>query len=101
MIMYYPQKIFEEIGPTGVIPGSQCIAQRLGDIDQLGRAASGPAGTCMLIHYDIWHRKIKNLTNLKRYMVKFEFSRMSPPRTRSSTCATRPGAAPRMRQHMI
>jgi HEAT repeat protein len=80
MIMYYPQKIFDDIGPTGVIPGSQCIAQRLGDIDQLGRAAAGPAGTCMLIHYDIWHRKMKNLTNLKRYMVKFEFTRMARPR---------------------
>jgi HEAT repeat protein len=79
MIMYYPQTIHDEIGPTGVIPGSQCIAQRLDDIDQLGRAASGPAGTCMLIHYDIWHRKMKNLTNLKRFMVKFEFTRMAPP----------------------
>jgi HEAT repeat protein len=81
MIMYYPQKIYDEIGPTGVIPGSQCIAQRLGDIDQLGKAASGPAGTCMLIHYDIWHRKMKNLTNFKRYMVKFEFTRMAPPQS--------------------
>ncbi|HEY1723667.1 MAG TPA: HEAT repeat domain-containing protein [Magnetospirillaceae bacterium] len=79
MIMYYPQNIYEEIGPTGVIPGSQCIAQRLDGIDQLGRAASGPTGTCMLIHYDIWHRKMKNLTNLKRFMVKFEFTRMAPP----------------------
>ncbi len=81
MIMYYPQKIFEDIGPTGVVPGSQCIAQRLGDLDQLGRAAEGPAGTCMLIHYDIWHRKMQNFTNLKRYMVKFEFTRMAPPQS--------------------
>ena len=79
MVMYYPQDIYDQIGPTGVIPGSQCIAQRLGDIDQLGRAASGPAGTCMMIHYDIWHRKMKNLTNLKRFMVKFEFTRMARP----------------------
>lgn len=79
MIMYYPQDIYERIGPTGVIPGSHCIAQRLGDIDQIGLPASGPAGTCMMIHYDIWHRKMKNLTNLKRFMVKFEFTRMTHP----------------------
>jgi hypothetical protein len=79
MIMYYPQDIYERIGPTGVIPGSQCIAQRLDDIDQIGVPAAGPAGTCMMIHYDIWHRKMKNLTNLKRFMVKFEFTRMEYP----------------------
>jgi len=32
-----------------------------------------------MIHYDIWHRKMKNFTNLKRFMVKFEFTRMSRP----------------------
>lgn len=79
MIMYYPQDIYEQIGPTGVIPGSQCIAQRLENIEQLGIGASGRAGTCMMIHYDIWHRKMKNLTNLKRFMVKFEFIRMQRP----------------------
>ena len=79
MIMYYPQDIYREIGPTGVIPGSYCIAQRLEDIDQIGTMAHGPAGTCMMIHYDIWHRKMKNFTDLKRYMIKFEFTRMSRP----------------------
>ncbi|MGF1623478.1 MAG: HEAT repeat domain-containing protein [Alphaproteobacteria bacterium] len=79
MIMYYPQDIYEAIGPTGVIPGSHCIAQRLEDIEQLGIGASGKAGTCMMIHYDIWHRKMKNLTQLKRFMVKFEFIRMQRP----------------------
>ncbi|MGI9333818.1 MAG: HEAT repeat domain-containing protein [Gammaproteobacteria bacterium] len=79
MIMYYPQDIYREIGPTGVVPGSYCIAQRLDDIDQIGSMAHGPAGTCMMIHYDIWHRKMKNLTALKRFMIKFEFTRMSRP----------------------
>ena len=34
----------------------------------------------MMIHYDIWHRKMKNLTELKRFMVKFEFIRMQQPK---------------------
>ncbi len=79
MIMYYPQEIYERIGPTGVIPGSHCIAQRLEDIDQIGVPLSGAAGTFVMIHYDIWHRKMKNFTNLKRFMVKFEFTRMAYP----------------------
>ena len=79
MIMYYPQDIYADIGPTGIIPGSQYIAQKLADIDQLGSHTEGPAGTCVMIHYDIWHRKLKNLTALKRFMVKFEFIRMTRP----------------------
>ena len=79
MIMYYPQDIYERIGPTGLIPGSQYIAQRLDDIDQLGSHTRGTSGVCVMIHYDIWHRKMKNLTNLKRFMVKFEFMRMRRP----------------------
>ncbi len=79
MIMYYPQDIYKEIGPTGIVPGSHYIAQRLTEIDQLGSHAKGPAGTCTMIHYDIWHRKMKNVTNLKRFMVKFEFIRMQRP----------------------
>ena len=79
MIMYYPQDIYEQIGPTGVIPGSQYIAQRLEDIDQLGSHTRGAGGVCVMIHYDIWHRKMKNFTDLKRFMVKFEFMRMRRP----------------------
>ena len=79
MIMYYPQDLYERIGPTGVIPGSQYVAQKLEDIDRLGRPACGKRGVCVMIHYDVWHRKMKNFTNLKRFMVKFEFMRMHRP----------------------
>ena len=79
MIMYYPQDMFKQIGPTGVIPGTQYIAQRLDDNEIHGIHATGNAGVCMMIHYDIWHRKMKNLTDLRRYMVKFEFIRMEHP----------------------
>ena len=80
MIMYYPQDTFEQIGPTGIIPGSQYITQRLEDKDISEINVDGKAGVCMMIHYDIWHRKMKNLTELKRFMVKFEFIRMQQPR---------------------
>ena len=80
MIMYYPQDTYKEIGPTGIIPGSQYIAQRLEDKDISEIYVDGKAGVCMMIHYDIWHRKMKNFTELKRFMVKFEFIRMQQPK---------------------
>ena len=46
---------------------------------ELEFAAEGGAGVCLLVHYDIWHRKMENLTGLSRYMTKFEFIRMSAP----------------------
>lgn len=79
MVMYYPQAIYPEIGPTGVAPGSYCLAKRPDDIEAIGVPTSGGAGTCMMIHYDIWHRKMKNFTAHERFMVKFEFARMSRP----------------------
>jgi HEAT repeat protein len=36
-------------------------------------------GGFLLIHYDIWHRKMKNFTEDKRFMMKFEFIRMQEP----------------------
>ena len=34
------------------------------------------------INYDIWHRKMKNFTELKRFMVKFEFVRKDNPKNK-------------------
>jgi len=79
MIMYYPQAIYPELGPTGTAPGSYCLTQRPQDIDAIGVPTTGDAGTCMMIHYDIWHRKMKNFTAHERFMAKFEFARMSRP----------------------
>jgi hypothetical protein len=79
MIMYVPQDTPAERGPTGVIPGSQFLTQRPDESIMPEVAAALPAGGFLLIHYDIWHRKMKNFTDLNRYMMKFEFVRMADP----------------------
>jgi HEAT repeat protein len=79
MIMYVPQDTPAERGPTGVIPGSQYQTQRPDETQMQEVAAALPEGGFLLIHYDIWHRKLKNLTPHKRYMMKFEFVRMHEP----------------------
>ncbi|HYF51951.1 MAG TPA: HEAT repeat domain-containing protein [Planctomycetota bacterium] len=83
MIMFYPQDTPHEMGPTGVARGSHCHEERLGDPrsnDEPGAVhVAGDAGTCFLIHYDIWHRATPNITTNTRHMLKFEFMRLDPP----------------------
>ena len=56
-----------------------------------------PAGSFVLIHYDIWHRKMKNHTEANRYMFKFEFTRLRPPdRSAATTRWRKPRQAPEL-----
>ncbi len=79
MIMYYPQSTPVKKGPTGVMSGSQHLNQQPKDYCSPA-AISGKAGSLVLIHYDIWHRKMLNQTELHRYMFKFEFTRLCAPK---------------------
>jgi hypothetical protein len=81
MIMYFPQNTPLELGPTGVMPGTQNYESRTFVSDETaGEAyASGEAGTFALIHYDIWHRSTPNVLGNARYMLKFEFMRTAAP----------------------
>ncbi len=84
MAMYYPQDTPVEIGPTGVIPGSHYIESREETVGGNGSVpdgfpASGKAGTVAIIHFDLWHRAFPNQTDKVRYMMKFQFTRMSEP----------------------
>ncbi|MEK8129120.1 HEAT repeat domain-containing protein [Paenibacillus filicis] len=81
MIMYFPQDTPPELGPTGIMPGTQNYETRIfAKDDASGEAlASGGAGTFALIHYDIWHRSTPNILGHPRYMLKFEFMRTEAP----------------------
>lgn len=81
MIMYFPQDTPVELGPTGVMPGTQNYETRIfAEDDRKEEAlASGEAGTFILIHYDIWHRATANTLGEPRYMLKFEFMRTEAP----------------------
>lgn len=79
MVMYFPQATPIDKGPTGVLQGSQFLSQLLPKYCPEVPAECG-SGSFLLIHYDIWHRKMLNSTELERYMVKFQFTRLLPPR---------------------
>ncbi|MDR6551164.1 HEAT repeat domain-containing protein [Paenibacillus qinlingensis] len=81
MIMYFPQDTPVELGPTGILPGTQNYESRTfeGNEQEAEVLANGEAGTFALIHYDIWHRSTPNVLGQPRYMLKFEFMRTELP----------------------
>ncbi|NHN33601.1 HEAT repeat domain-containing protein [Paenibacillus agricola] len=96
MVMYFPQDTPIELGPTGVMPGTQNYESRtFTEEDPQGEAtASGKAGTFALIHYDIWHRSTPNTLGKPRYMLKFEFMRTQAPVAPSWDCKEDEWSAP-------
>ena len=87
LAMYYPQDTPEEMGPTAVVPGSHYYNWLRGPIgvrrDVDGTEGEVPmtveAGMVVIVHYDIWHRGMANLSDKKRYMMKFMFTRIEEP----------------------
>jgi hypothetical protein len=79
MIFYYPQAVDDEMGPSGLLPGTQYYTKRAGDETEQPVYLKGPEGTFALIHYDLWHRGGANLSEKTRAMVKFQFVRMEAP----------------------
>ena len=79
MAFYYPQDVALENGPSSAIPATQ----HYNDTEQAHERAElplvGPAGTVTIVHYDLWHRAMPNLSDTDRYMVKFLFTRLREP----------------------
>lgn len=76
---YYPQDTPIEMGPTGVVPGTQYTNIIPEDSYDREIGAAGDAGRVVIANYDIVHRGMPNHTDRKRYMVKFLFNRMGEP----------------------
>ena len=83
MAFYYPQDTTEDMGPTGVLPGKQYY-NTVSDTDpaqsaERATALCGQAGTVTIVNFDTWHRAMANCSDKKRYMLKFQFTRMGEP----------------------
>lgn len=80
MIFYYDHAVDEELGPSGLMPGTQYYNNRTGDESEQNVHLLGEGGTFALIHYDLWHRGTANLSaDRTRSMLKFQFVRMARP----------------------
>lgn len=79
MILYYPHDTPIELGPTQIIPATQ-LNSSISDEDRArGFQAAGPAGTCVLVHFDLAHGGSLNVGDRTRNMAKFVFCRCSEP----------------------
>lgn len=80
---YYPQDTTEDMGPTGIIPGTH-MYKNISNPDPAQTKESelrlcGRAGTVAIVHFDAWHRATENVSDRNRYMLKFQFARMHEP----------------------
>ncbi|EOD40127.1 hypothetical protein EMIHUDRAFT_454304 [Emiliania huxleyi CCMP1516] len=91
MVMYYPQDTTPEMGPTQLLPGTQFYRgdsdrahYSRGHIPSFGEqlagwatcvhTVTGPAGTVVVMHYDLWHRALAAASDAPRLMLKRLFS---------------------------
>ena len=87
LLFYYPQDTPPELGPTGVLPGSQYHAERPDEIPM--RKLAGDAGTFVIVHHNIWHQSTLNECDRNRFMLKFLFRRTAEPAGPAWRCADR------------
>jgi hypothetical protein len=87
LLFYYPQDTPRERGPTGVVPGSQYALRNPGIDADDAFPLGGPAGSIAIGAFDVWHARMRNFTNQKRFMLKFLMNRMALPTGPSWDCA--------------
>lgn len=76
---YYPQDSPIEMGPTEILPGSH-ISKTTLDYDESGLLAAVPAGSFVIHHQSIFHRRGKSTGSGKRHMLKYNYWRTSEPK---------------------
>ena len=86
MILYYPQDTPDAMGPTQLIPATHLYRDYTAADEARGKQGSGPAGTCILVHFDIVHGVSFNATDRTRHMVKFVFARVEEPSAPTWDC---------------
>ena len=86
MILYYPQDTPDAMGPTQLIPATQLYRDYTAADEARGKQGSGPAGTCILVHFDIVHGGSFNAADKTRHMVKFVFARVEEPSAPTWDC---------------
>ncbi len=94
MILYYPQDTPSAMGPTQLIPATHLFRSYTAADRERGRQGSGPAGTCILVHFDMVHGGSFNASDKTRHMVKFVFARVEEPSAPAWDCRESEWRAP-------
>jgi len=85
-VMYYPQDVTPDMGPTFVVPSTHFLNTPTDQMHTWGNvrtqvALTVPAGTLAITHYDLWHSASRNVSDKMRYMVKLYTARTEEPST--------------------
>jgi len=83
-LMYYPQDVTADMGPTYVVPSTHFWNTPTDRMANYGNfrnqvALTVPAGTIAFTHYDLWHSASFNSSDRVRYMVKLYTDRLEEP----------------------
>ena len=83
-VFYLPQKCTREMGPTEILPGSHFLFSHRDAMKRIGRVrgsyyAAAPAGSIILTHYGIWHRRSESSVPSLRNNLKYNYWRRSSP----------------------
>jgi hypothetical protein len=84
MILYYPQKVTPEMGPTYILPGTHLRHCSTDYLQTYGNIRGqipliGEAGMVYIAHYDIWHSASCNKSARTRHLVKYYVDRSEEP----------------------
>mmetsp|Transcript_39879 Transcript_39879/g.100492 ORF Transcript_39879/g.100492 Transcript_39879/m.100492 type:complete len:520 (-) Transcript_39879:41-1600(-) len=89
MLMYYPQKVTRDMGPTAVRPETQYGIKLNAETDEKDDVfLDCEQGTVVINHYDIVHRATLNTSSKHRLMFKFLFRRTKAPVTPTWDCSS-------------
>ena len=84
-VFYLPQECTRELGPTELLPGSHFLFSNRDSMKQIGRIrgsyyAAAPAGSIVITHYGIWHRRSESSASGLRNNLKYNYWRTTPPK---------------------
>jgi len=79
LLLYYPQEVPLDFGPTHVLPGTQYHKGLIRDEKERGRPTGGAKGSAAITHFDAGHGAGVNRRQQMRYMVKFVIARTEDP----------------------
>ncbi len=83
-LFYYPQDTPKALGPTGFLPGSHFVNGSRRFMKHVGKTrseilAASPAGTVVITHYPILHKRTTATATGIRHMFHYHYWRTTPP----------------------
>jgi hypothetical protein len=78
-IFYFPQEVTNEMGATGILPGSHMRKVSTGSTSRYKnivgqKQVAGKAGQLVFMHHNMWHTAMPNISDKPRFMFHLRFN---------------------------